>query len=167
VLAVGAVLGGAINLPVIHWLTDWLRPVLNEEPGTFNWAIAILATAGAVGMGYLGWWIYTRNAQRVLPNGQDPAYHYTGDIWDGMESAWYLDGFYNAAVVRPFRALGRFLAQVFDPQGIDGLATGVGRLFGTLGAGVRGLQSGFVRTYALIFTVGVILVLSVMLFVTR
>ncbi|PMP78948.1 MAG: NADH-quinone oxidoreductase subunit L, partial [Chloroflexus aggregans] len=36
VLAVGAVIGGAINLPVLHWLTDWLEPVLHEQAGEFN-----------------------------------------------------------------------------------------------------------------------------------
>jgi NADH-quinone oxidoreductase subunit L len=167
VLAIGAVVGGIINLPWTHWLTDWLFPVLEEEPGTFNLFIAALATAGAVGMGYLGWWIYTRNASRVKVGGKDPAYRYTGDIWDGLDQAWYVDSAYTRAVVQPFRSLSAFLARVFDPQGIDGLVTGVARLFGWIGGGVRGLQSGYVRTYALVFTVGVLLVLGFMLVATR
>jgi NADH-quinone oxidoreductase subunit L len=167
VLAVGAVVAGAINLPWTHWLTDWLFPVLEEEPGTFNVALAAFATLGALGMGFLGWWLYTRNAPRVKVGGQDPAYRYTGDIWDGMEEAWYLDAAYSRFVVQPFRSLGTFLARVFDPQGIDGLVMGVGSFFTWVGSGVRGLQSGYVRTYALVFTVGVLLVLGFMLIFTR
>jgi NADH-quinone oxidoreductase subunit L len=166
-LAVGAAVAGIINLPWTHWLSDWLFPVLAEEPGTFNPLLALLATAGAVGMGYLGWWLYVRNAWKVKPGVQDPAYHYTGDIWDGMEQAWYFDAAYDRFVVAPFRRLGAFLATVFDPQGVDGLASGVGRLFGWAGDGVRGLQSGYVRTYALVFTVGALLVLGFMFFVVR
>ena len=174
ILAVGAVLGGLMNLPTLfpgmpaaHLLTDWLNPVLHEEAATFNPVIALLATAGAVGMGYLGWWAYTSNAARIKVGGKDPAYRYTGDIWDGMEEAWYVDTAYQRLVVTPFRNLGGFLARVFDPQGIDGLVNGVGRFFGWAAAEVRQTQTGYVRNYALVFTVGVVLVLGFMLIFAR
>ncbi|MCX7791725.1 MAG: NADH-quinone oxidoreductase subunit L, partial [Chloroflexaceae bacterium] len=167
VLAIGAIIGGAINLPWGHWLTDWLKPVLHEEAGKFNLALALIATAGAVGMSYLGWWIYTSNAAKIKVGGKDPAYRYSGDIWDGLEEAWYFDRLYQRAIVRPFQRLGDFLAGVFDPQGIDGLVLGVGVLFGRAGEQVRRFQSGYVRTYALIFTVGVVIVLGFVLVFSR
>ncbi|MCS6886574.1 NADH-quinone oxidoreductase subunit L [Chloroflexus sp.] len=167
VLAVGAVIGGAINLPVLHWLTDWLEPVLHEKAGEFNLWLALIATAGAVGMGYLGWWIYTTNAAKIKIGGKDPAYRYSGDIWEGMEEAWYFDRLYQRTVVAGFERLADFLARVFDPQGVDGLVMGVGRFFGGLANGVRALQTGYVRTYALVFTVGVLIVLGVMLWFAR
>ena len=174
VLAAGTIFGGLLNLPAFfpgqplaHWLTDWLRPVLAEEPGSFNFWLAALATLGSVGMGYLGWRIYTRNAARVKVGSKDPAYRFTGDIWDGMEEAWYVDAAYSRFVVQPIRGLASFLARVFDPQGIDGLVMGVARLVGVAGGGVRTLQSGYVRTYALIFTLGALLVLGFMLVFTR
>lgn len=167
VLAVGAVIGGAINVPVLHWLTDWLEPVLHEKAGEFNLWLALIATAGAVGMGYLGWWIYTTNAAKIKIGGKDPAYRYSGDIWEGMEEAWYFDRLYQRTVVAGFERLADFLARVFDPQGVDGLVMGVGRFFGGLANGVRALQTGYVRTYALVFTVGVLIVLGVMLWFAR
>ncbi|NTU82433.1 MAG: NADH-quinone oxidoreductase subunit L [Chloroflexales bacterium] len=174
ILAIGAAVGGLINLPALwegmpgaHLLTDWLQPVLHEEAGELNLAMAMLATAGAIGMGYLGWWAYTSNATKVKVGGKDPAYRYTGDIWDGMEEAWYVDVAYQRFVVAPFRSLGDFLASVFDPQGIDGLVTGVGRFFGWAAAEVRQTQTGYVRNYALVFTVGVVLVLGFMLIFAR
>ncbi|NTW00414.1 MAG: NADH-quinone oxidoreductase subunit L [Oscillochloris sp.] len=79
VLAIGAVLAGAINLPFtgLTLLNSWLSPVLHEPPGELNLVIAAFATAGALGMGYLGWWIYTRNAAKVVPGKEDPLYHYS------------------------------------------------------------------------------------------
>lgn len=167
VLAVGATIGGAINLPVLHWLADWLEPVLHEKAGEFNLWLALIATAGAVGMGYLGWWVYTTNAAKIKIGGKDPAYRYSGDIWEGMEEAWYFDRLYQRTVVAGFERLADFLARVFDPQGVDGLVMGVGRFFGGLANGVRALQTGYVRTYALVFTVGVLIVLGVMLWFAR
>lgn len=167
VLAVGATIGGAINLPVLHWLTDWLEPVLHEKAGEFNLWLALIATTGAVGMGYLGWWVYTTNAAKIKIGGKDPAYRYSGDIWEGMEEAWYFDRLYQRTVVAGFERLADFLARVFDPQGVDGLVMGVGRFFGGLANGVRALQTGYVRNYALVFTVGVLIVLGVMLWFAR
>lgn len=167
VLAVGATIGGAINVPVLHWLTDWLEPVLHEKAGEFNLWLALIATAGAVGMSYLGWWVYTSNAAKIKIGGKDPAYRYSGDIWKGMEEAWYFDRLYQRTVVVGFERLADFLARVFDPQGVDGLVMGVGRFFGGLANGVRALQTGYVRTYALVFTVGVLIVLGVMLWFAR
>lgn len=167
VLAVGAVIGGAMNLPVLHWLTDWLEPVLHEEAGEFNLWLALIATLGAVGMGYLGWWIYTTNAAKIKIGGKDPAYRYSGDIWEGMEEAWYLDRLYQRTVVAGFERLANFLARVFDPQGVDGLVMGVGHFFGGLANAMRTFQTGYVRTYALVFTAGVLIVLGFMLWVAR
>lgn len=167
ILAVGSVAGGAINLPWGHWLADWLKPVLHEEAGSFNPALALIATLGAAGMGYWGWRTYTAHASKIRVGGKDPLYRYTGDIWDGLEEAWYFDTLYRKAIVLPFRRLSGFLATIFDPQGIDGLVIGIGRLFGQIGDQVRRFQSGYVRTYALIFTVGVLMILGFVLVFTR
>jgi len=167
VLAVGAIIGGAINLPVLHWLTNWLEPVLHEKAGAFNLWLALIATVGAVGMGYLGWWIYTTNAAKIKIGGKDPIYRYSGDIWEGMAEAWYLDRLYQRTVVAGFERLSDFLARVFDPQGVDGLVMGVGRFFGGLANSLRAVQTGYVRTYALVFTVGVLLVIGFMLWIAR
>lgn len=167
VLAGGALLAGALNLPWGHWLTDWLHPVLREEAGKFNPLLAFAASAGSIGMAYLGWRVYATAGDKIKVGGKDPAYRYSGEIWNGMEEAWYLDRLYNQTIVAGFKRLADYLARVFDPQGVDGLVMGVGRLFGGLATGMRGLQTGFVRNYALVFTLGVLLVLAFMLLVGR
>ncbi len=167
VLAVGALIAGALNLPFpqlgLTFLASWLGPVLHEAPAGINWPIALIATAGAVGLSYASWWFYTSRASRVAPGKNDPLYHYSGDIWDGMEAAWYIDSLYSRTVVAGFRWLAGFFARVFDPQGVDGLVGGVAGLFSWGASGVRRMQSGYVRTYALVFTVGVVVVLGYMI----
>jgi NADH-quinone oxidoreductase subunit L len=74
-----------------------------------------------------------------------------------MEIAWGFDWFYERIVVRAYRAIARFLSDVFDAQGIDGiLVDGTARLFGRLAQWFRKAQTGYVRNYALVFLAGVI-----------
>jgi NADH-quinone oxidoreductase subunit L len=166
VLAVGAVIAGAMNLPwfPFSFLKDFLNPVLatpGEPPEAaegFNYAIGIVTTLLAIGAGYGGWWMYARLlANRIKVGKEDPAHHYLGDIWRGMEIAWGFDWFYDRIVVRPYRAISRFLSATFDQQGIDGiLVDGTGHSFGWLAQVLRGAQSGYIRNYALVFLLGVI-----------
>jgi NADH-quinone oxidoreductase subunit L len=162
VLAFGTLIGGAMNLPGLHWLNDFLHPVLEEEAEAFNFGIAIVTTLLAIGAGYLGWHLYARVlANRVRVGREDPGHHYLGDIWRGAELAWGFDWLYQRAVVRPYRAVSAFLNNVFDRQGIDGiLVDGTGRAFGWLAQQFRGSQSGYVRNYALVFLVGVVLMVG-------
>jgi NADH-quinone oxidoreductase subunit L len=162
VLAVGAVIAGAINLPFagLELLNTWLSPVLREPSSEINLVIATLTTAGAIAMSYLGWWFYTNHALKVVPGKEDPIYHYSGDIWDGMEAAWYIDNFYYRTIVSGFKWLASFFSRIFDPQGVDGLVSGVAALVGWGAGGLRRLQSGYVRSYALVFTIGVVIVLG-------
>jgi NADH-quinone oxidoreductase subunit L len=166
ILAIGTIIGGAMNLPFsgLHFLDEWLKPVFetpgapHAEPEGLNYGIAIAATLLAVGMGYLGWWLYTRLfANRIKVGREDPLHRYLGDIWRGMEIAWGFDWFYERIVVRAYRAIARFLSHIFDAQGIDGiLVDGTARLFGRLAQWFRQAQTGYVRNYALVFLVGVI-----------
>jgi NADH-quinone oxidoreductase subunit L len=165
ILALGTIIGGLINFPfALHWLDHWLEPVfttpgsLPHEPIEFNLPIALTTTILAVASGYAGWWLYARLlVNRIKAGREDPAHRYLGDIWRGMEIGWGFDWLYEQAIVRPYRAVSRFLSEVFDAQGIDGvLVDGTGRLFGRLAQWIRLSQTGYVRNYALVFLAGVI-----------
>jgi NADH-quinone oxidoreductase subunit L len=160
-LAVGAVIAGAMNLPVIHHLHDWLHPVFPEEAAAkFNIVLAIITTLLGAGSLYLGWNFYLKRSAKVKPNGQDPLYRGLGDIWDMMADAWMFDKLYEKWTVVPFyRGLSNFLGRIFDPQGIDGIVNGVGSLFVYAASGLRSLQSGYVRNYALAFLIGVVIII--------
>lgn len=172
ILAVGAVIAGAINLPGVggHFLTTWLQPVLEEEPavfGTREIVLSVITTLGALGMFYLGLRYYINNAGRLRVGGRDPLYRVSGDIWEGLSEGWYVDNGYRALVVRPYRAAARFVSRVFDPLGIDGIVNGVGRALGSASGGIGRVQSGYVRTYALVFLLGVVLLVGYFVAVNR
>jgi len=165
VLAIGTVLGGAINLPGLYWLGNFLEPVLHEQAAEFTIGKAVLATVvtllALVSM-YGGWYLYAMTFQSRIKLGKDdPLLYYLGDIWRGAEIGWGFDWFYQRAVVRPYRSISLFLSNVFDQQGIDGiLVDGLPRLFGRLSTLFRVGQSGYVRNYAWVFFFGVIVLVG-------
>jgi NADH-quinone oxidoreductase subunit L len=171
VLGFGAIIGGIMNLPGVHWLSDYLQPTLNEPPAEFTLGHGILATVtvlASAGMGYLGWWLYARRWEgRVKPGKEDPMERFLGDIWRGSGMGWGLDWLYDRAVVRPYRWLGALLTQVFDREGIDGiLVEGPAKVFGQLSRGFSTAQNGYIRSYTLLFLVGVLLLLGYMVLVS-
>ena len=105
VLAVGTVLGGLMNLPGLHWLSNFLKPVLHEEVAPYTIGKGMLATVVtllALGSMYMRLVAVRGDFQsRIKVGKEDPRYHYLGDIWRGMEIGWGFDWFYQRAVVRP------------------------------------------------------------------
>ncbi|MBC8076757.1 MAG: NADH-quinone oxidoreductase subunit L [Chloroflexales bacterium] len=163
ILAIGTVLAGVINLPVLEWLGHWLEPVTQEAPGEYGAgeiAFAVFSTVAAMGVAYVAWRSYTNAAGRIRVGGKDPFYRYGGDIWDGFEAGWGFDWLYQRAVVQPYRAVARFFSRVFDPLGIDGLVNGVGRALGEAGGAINRSQSGLIRNYALLFLIGVVAMIA-------
>ncbi len=167
ILAVGALVAGAMNVPGLHWLTHWLEPVLHEEAHEFNIGLAAVTTLLAIGFAYLGWWIYQQQQSKVEAGSKDPLYRYTGDLWDLLEHAWFFDRVYERYTVVPgYRHLSRFLSNVFDKEGIDGMVHGVAMVCMRASAQVRALQSGLLRNYALAFLLGVLVVVGYFLMVS-
>ena len=165
VLAVGTVLGGLINLPGLYWLSNFLNPVLHEEVAPYTIGKGILATVVtllALGSMYIGWYLYAVTFQsRIRVGKDDPLLYYLGDIWRGAEIGWGFDWFYQRVVVRPYRQISAFLSSVFDQQGIDGiLVDGLPQLFSRLSTTLRIGQSGFIRNYAWVFFLGVIVLVG-------
>lgn len=165
ILGVGAVLAGAMNLPGLYWLEHYLHPVLGEEAAAYTIGKGVLATVvtllAAASM-YGGWFLYARVLEgKIKPGKDDPGYRYSGDIWRGAELAWGFDWFYNRVIVRGYRALGGFLSSVFDQQGIDGiLVDGLGRSLGNLANLFRRGQTGYIRNYAWVFFIGVVVLVG-------
>jgi NADH-quinone oxidoreductase subunit L len=165
VLGVGAIVAGAMNLPGLYSLEKYLNPVLNEESGQYTIAKGVLAavvTLLAAASMYGGWYLYARVLEgRIRPGREDPGYRYAGDIWRGAEMGWGFDWFYNRVIWRGYRRLDAFLANVFDQQGIDGiLVDGVGRAFGSLAGIFRRGQTGYIRNYAWVFFIGVVVLVG-------
>jgi NADH-quinone oxidoreductase subunit L len=160
VLAVLAVVGGAVNLPFTDdtkVLEHWLDPVVGESAvhvdvatGTeVSLSIAAVA-AGLVGIAVAAL-LYLR--RRTRP--EAPAV---------LARGWYYDDAVTAFVGGPGQAGFEGVA-AFDRTVIDGGATGLGGLVRRVGRLLRHIQTGFVRSYALGVAAGVVVVLGY--FLTR
>ena len=78
-----------------------------------------------------------------------------------LEEKWRLDEFYNGYIVDPITKLSRErLWKGFDLGFIDGIVNGIGHFVMEVGDLVRGLQVGFVRSYAAIILLGALAVLG-------
>lgn len=157
ILGIGAVIAGFINTPFWHGLGGFLEPVFREEAEPFNVVLAAVTVVLAAVAGYVAYLVYGRRAWRKTF--RDPLQPYLGVFFEGFETAWGSDT-YTRAFIRPFVATGNFLARVVDPRGIDGLVNGAARLVGLSGQGLRLGQSGYLRSYAMVFLVGAVAVLG-------
>lgn len=158
VLAGLSVVGGLINTPIRTGLEHFLEPSFEGLSLTHppeGWGIFALLAALSVGAGLAGaaaaFFAYNRPAE--LWQRFQTAF---GKIWRWWEDAYGVDDLYGEAIVKPGRKLAEQAAFRFDLGLIDGLVNGAGRLVQNIAGRARGLQSGWVRSYSLIFGAGVV-----------
>ncbi len=193
ILAGLAVLGGLLNLPGLNGLTLWLEhTIAGVEVGEFNFLVAGLSTLLALVAIGLAWLLYGR--QPVVAGQTDPLKKLIGPVFTVFERKYWVDEFYWAVFINRFVDVSRFLADVIDGrfwhdwfhekviagtynwisrvvldlrvdrQFIDAIANGLGALTKRTSAGLRRLQNGFVRSYALAVLVGVVIILGYLIF---
>ena len=97
--------------------------------------------------------------------------YYRGIVYpvrDGISKAMYwvnqnvIDGAVNGAAATA-RGAARGLYGVIDQKVIDGAVNGIGRVTASIAERTRRLQTGYVRNYAAVFLVGVVLVVSALM----
>jgi NADH-quinone oxidoreductase subunit L len=94
-----------------------------------------------------GWFIYRKNPLKRMPK--------------ILEDKWRVDEFYNGYIVNPLANLSRNgLWKGFDVGVIDGIVNGIGHFVAALGGVARGIQVGFVRSYAAIILFGALIVVG-------
>ena len=78
-----------------------------------------------------------------------------------LEQKWRIDELYNGYIVDPITNISRKgLWQGFDLGVIDGIVNGVGHMVAALGSVARGIQVGFVRSYAAFILFGALIVIG-------
>ena len=156
VLAGAAVVAGAMNLPFssdLHFLGTWLEPSLfgNEAHlgigGGLQWLLALVAVAGGV-VGIVG-------AAAIYLRHRLPA---SLVEWPAAARAFYVDEAVTRFVGGPGRRAFDLVA-TFDVKVVDGAVDGVGRSVRAGGTALRRVQSGFVRSYALLTAAGAVALL--------
>ncbi len=81
-----------------------------------------------------------------------------------VANKWYVDELYDALIVNPLKTFSRFLNNVIERSGIDGIVNGVGRGINYSSRQIRLLQSGQVGTYILMMVIGVVVLFIIQLF---
>jgi NADH-quinone oxidoreductase subunit L len=161
-LAAVAALGGLINVPklfgipggVAYKLEEWLHPVIEfgEADISGTWAydnkyilVAIAVAAALVGIA-LAWLVYER--KRIKP-------------WEPslFANAWYYDWAITWFMGKPGRE-GFQAVTDFDAKIVDGAVNGVGVAVKATATEARKGQTGYVRQYAGIIGIGVVLLLG-------
>jgi NADH-quinone oxidoreductase subunit L len=77
-----------------------------------------------------------------------------GWLHDFLERKWYFDEAIDLVFVRPALAVGRWANSTFERYVIQGVVAGTTELARGANAGVRGAQSGYLRSYALLLVTG-------------
>jgi NADH-quinone oxidoreductase subunit L len=147
VLALAAGVAGVLNPPLVgEWLVldHFLEPTLEGVAHVVTlsteakMALALVALAGSL-IGVV--FAFTRflGKRAVAPDALEPAV---------LQRAMYVDDAYGWAVAHPGHAAFEGLAQA-DERLVDGAVEGVGVAVSRTGQGLRVLQSGYVRNYAI------------------
>ncbi len=76
-----------------------------------------------------------------------------------LEHVWHWDDFYDATIGQPLTEAAQFSDDVIEPKVIDGAVTGLAVSVRRSGEGLRKVQSGFVRHYALATVLGVAVII--------
>jgi NADH-quinone oxidoreductase subunit L len=107
---------------------------------------AVSVLIAAIGI-IAGWIIFKRRPLLELPR--------------ILENKYYVDEIYDAAVIEPIKTGSREgLWRFFDVGVIDGIVNGMGRGVREIGALLRYIQPGFVRSYAAIILIGALAVVG-------
>ncbi|PTM20487.1 MAG: NADH-quinone oxidoreductase subunit L [Bacteroidetes bacterium] len=176
VLASLAILGGLIGIPnffaktfgsyaELHLLEHWLDPVVSAIPLTlsvgFEWFLMIVAILIALAGVYLAKEMYDDGQMEFSDEEIELKFPALYPVW---REKYRLDEFYHSVVIRPVVTFSEKVLAVFDLKVLDGIVNltgGTVRFFGSL---ARYSQSGITGQYALFLILGVVIILSILLF---
>ncbi len=157
VLGFLALVGGLVQVPgVDDMIGAFLEPVFADSPLT-----EVHPTVGAewVGLGIggaisilgiaLAYFLYV--AQPATPS---ILIRRLRPVHTLLVNKWYFDELIDVLIVRPALAIGRFANRTFERLVVDGLVSGTAETVRGAGGIVRIVQSGFVRSYALLLIAG-------------
>jgi NADH-quinone oxidoreductase subunit L len=159
ILAVLAAFGGLLLLPwtSLSWRPlSWVAPVFGSNLYEANlsagaqWALAgVDAVMAVVGLAVaLRLWLARTDIPALEPR--------------ALRRSYFIDDVYDRLIGRPGAVLARFSSAVIDAKVIDGAVNGAARLVRGSGSGLRKVQTGFVRQYAVGIAIGLVALLAYM-----
>jgi len=177
VLAVGAALAGFLGIPRFFaggagpWIDvvgSFLTPSLAQPAGARvaeaspALGIGLMAAALAVGLAgiAIAWGFYVRRPGAAAKLAQAvPAAYNT------LANKYWVDQAYNILFVQPGKAFASLLWRIVDIGIIDFVVNGVAYLVGAVSLGVRRIETGYLRNYALAVFLGAVALVGYLLIV--
>jgi NADH-quinone oxidoreductase subunit L len=157
VLAFGALFAGFLQIPgVDRVIENFLDPTFQGSrfadivPSTGD-AWLGLVVGGIISIAGIGiaYWMYI-----ARPGVSAELIRRFGRLHDFLQNKWYFDEAIDLLVVRPALAVGRWANAIFERYVVQGIVVAAVDLVRGAGVGVRGAQSGYLRSYALLLVTG-------------
>ncbi|MFN2587342.1 MAG: NADH-quinone oxidoreductase subunit L [Actinomycetota bacterium] len=161
-LAALSLLGGVINLPGQLTLEHFLEPVVGPShvpEGLTAYLLAGVALLGSIVGIATARVLYLSRAGSLARRRLEAR---LGPLVHAARNKFYVDEIYDRALVWPGKGLALISANVVDRRVIDGAVNGTGGAIARFSEGLRRLQTGYVRNYAVVFLLGVVALLTVL-----
>jgi NADH-quinone oxidoreductase subunit L len=158
ILAVLAIVGGIVGIPgVTNWLKNFLEPTfatskfIDVQPtDKASWIGLVIGGAIAIAGITIAYVCYLRQPGTTARLAQRFAFLHRVFV-----NRWYWDELYDALFVRPTETFGRFGRYVVESAFVQGTLVGGATTLVRAGTALaRGVQSGYLRAYALVMLVG-------------
>jgi NADH-quinone oxidoreductase subunit L len=155
--AVGGIVGSYSIIGIPSWqpLANFLAPVFSSvhanEPSFVRQLIStgVSVSAALVGIG-VAWGLYRKGFE--YKENKNPVYQL-------VFHKYYVDEILTAVLIRPLLGFGRAAARLIEGDALDGGSRGLAWLLRGTSAALRRLQTGYMRNYALVILVGVVLII--------
>ena len=158
ILAVLAVIGGAINLPGSMWLNHFLEPILAAKHeahhlGTQEFMLMGIALAGAI----VG--IIWANAKYIkggfVPKEDADISGFNKTVYN----KYYVDEFYTFLIVKPINSLSNFFRTTLEPA-LGKVVFSFGTLANGIGTQGKKLHNGNIGLYLFVFVLGICAIIT-------
>lgn len=152
-----SIVGGAMQLPFgkkFNFLERWLAPIVEESEAHIyeTWAyqnkyillvVAIVVAVSGIAASIV---VYSKSWVKAI----EPKV---------LEQAWYYDRAASRLIAGPGAKTFNLIAWI-DANIVDGMVNGVGKSIRNIATSLRRAQSGFVRAYALLISLGAVVILA-------
>jgi NADH-quinone oxidoreductase subunit L len=158
ILAILAVIGGAINLPGSMWLNHFLEPILAGKHeahhlGTQEFMLMGIALAGAI----VG--IIWANAKYIkggfVPKEDADISGFNKTVYN----KYYVDEFYTFLIVKPINSLSNFFRTTLEPA-LGKVVFSFGTLANGIGTQGKKLHNGNIGLYLFVFVLGICAIIT-------
>ncbi len=169
ILAFFSIVAGYVGLPLVfgknlNLFGHFLEPVIKVPHEAHlslstEWLLILFSVAVALFGIYLAYIFYIKKPQ--TPHNLVAKFP---TLYKLLYNKYYVDEIYNATIVQPMIKGSELVYDNFDLKVIDGTLNGSAKTTGFFGKFFSYFQTGLIKDYALIFLLGVILLLGYLLF---